>query len=76
MANSTGPQLPTSIVYYLPSNPSALGVAQLLAAQIPTAQTQPMPDPPPLDRPLGAATVALMLGQDAAGRSLADLRPG
>jgi hypothetical protein len=32
-----------------------------------------MPQPPPLDRPLDGATVALMLGQDAAGRPLADV---
>ena len=76
VANSTGPQLQTSIVYYVQADPTALAVAQLLVAQIPTAQTQPMPNPPPLDRPLGAATVALMLGRDAAGRTLADLRPG
>ena len=76
VANSPGPELQVSIIYYLQADPAALPVAQLLAAQIPTAQTQPMPDPPPLDRPLGAATVALMLGRDAAGRSLADLRTG
>jgi hypothetical protein len=35
-----------------------------------------MPDPPPLDRPLNGATVALMLGTDAAGHSLADLATG
>jgi hypothetical protein len=76
VANGTGPRLEQSIIYYLESNPKALGVAQLLAQQIPTAQTLPMPQPPPLDRPLNAATVALMLGRDAAGRSLAELQTG
>jgi len=76
VANSTGAQLQTSIIYFVQADPTALAVAQLLVAQIPTAQTQPMPNPPPLDRPLGAATVALMLGRDAAGRTLADLQTG
>jgi LytR cell envelope-related transcriptional attenuator len=73
VANSTGPQLEQSVIYFVEGNPTALGVARLLAAQIPSAQTLPMPVPPPLDRPLGAATVALLLGRDAAGRPLADL---
>jgi hypothetical protein len=76
VANGTGPRLDQSVIYYLESDPRALGVAQLLAQQIPTAQTRPMPQPPPLDRPLNAATVALMLGKDAAGRSLAELQSG
>ncbi len=76
VANSTGPRIERSIIYYLESDPAALGVAHLLAAQIPTAQVLPMPDPPPLDRPLNRATVALLLGTDAAGRPLAGLRTG
>ena len=44
--------------------------------QIPQAQVQPMPDPPPIDRPLNGATVALMIGRDIAGRPLADLAAG
>jgi hypothetical protein len=72
VANSVGAQLDQSIIYYLPNDPGALGVARLLAAQIPTAQTLPMPAAPPLDRPLGAATVALMLGRDAAGKPLGE----
>jgi hypothetical protein len=76
VANGTGPRLEQSVIYYLESDPKALGVAQLLAEQIPTARTLPMPQPPPLDRPLNAATVALMLGRDAAGRSLAELQTG
>ena len=74
VANTTGPQLERSIVYYLKDDPASLAVARLLAEQIPTAQTLAMPEPPPLDRPLNGATVALLLGRDAAGRSLADLQ--
>jgi hypothetical protein len=73
VANTTGPYLENSVIYYLSGDDAALGVAQLIAEQIPTARTMPMPQPPPLDRPLGGATVALMLGQDAAGRPLAEL---
>ena len=74
VANATGPRLERSVIYYVDGDQGALGVARLLAEQIPTAQTEPMPDPPPLDRPLDAATVALLLGRDAAGRSLAALQ--
>ena len=71
VANATGPRLEQSIIYYLNEDPASLAVARLLAEQIPTAQTLPMPEPPPLDRPLSGASVALLLGRDAAGRELA-----
>ena len=74
VANTTGPRLERSIIYYLEEDPASLAVARLLAEQIPTAQTLAMPEPPPLDRPLNGATVALLLGRDAAGRSLAELQ--
>jgi hypothetical protein len=73
VANSTGPYLERSVIYYLVGDTGAVGVAELIAEQIPTARTMPMPNPPPLDRPLDEATVALMLGVDAAGRPLAEL---
>ena len=72
VANSNGQQLDRSIIYFVEREPAALGVARLLAEQIPTANTVPMPATPPLDRPLGAATVALLLGTDAAGQPLAE----
>ena len=73
VANATSPRLERSVIYYLEEDPASLAVARLLAEQIPTAQTVAMPDPPPLDRPLNGASVALLLGRDAAGRSLAEL---
>jgi LytR cell envelope-related transcriptional attenuator len=73
VANATGPYIERSIIYYLEGDVASQGVALLLAEQIPTARTLPMPDAPPLDRPLNGATVALLLGLDAAGRSLSDL---
>jgi cytoskeletal protein RodZ len=76
VANATGPRLEQSIIYYLEGDPTSLAVARLLADQIPTARTLPMPEPPPLDRPLNGATVALLLGTDAAGRPLAELQTG
>jgi len=72
VANSTGPRLERSVIYYVEGSPAPLAVARLLAEQIPTAQVQPMPARPPLDRPLGDATVALILGLDAAGRALGE----
>jgi hypothetical protein len=76
VANATGPRLEQSVIYYLRGDATALAVARLLAEQIPSVQALPMPEPPPLDRPLNAATVALMLGTDIAGRPLAELRTG
>jgi hypothetical protein len=74
VANGTGPRLERSIIYYVAGDPTPRGVARLLAEEIPTAQVLPMPQEPPLDRSLGDATVALILGRDAAGRSLAELQ--
>jgi hypothetical protein len=76
VANATGPRLEQSIIYYVEGDPVALAVARLLAEQIPTAQTLPLPQPSPLDRPLNGATVVLILGRDAAGRSLTELQTG
>jgi LytR cell envelope-related transcriptional attenuator len=76
VANATGPRLDHSVIYYVPTDPAAQGVARLIAAQIPSAQTLPLPNPPPLDRPLNKATVVLMLGRDTAGRPLAQLQTG
>lgn len=71
--NGTGEQLATSVVYYVDGNPQAVAVATTLAAQILGVQALPMPIPPPVEAGLGDATVVLMLGTDAAGKTLADL---
>jgi hypothetical protein len=76
VANVTGGRLEQSVIYYVAGQPAAEAVARLLSAQVPQAQVAPMPDPPPLDRPLGDATVALLIGRDIAGRPLADLAAG
>jgi hypothetical protein len=76
VANSKGARLDQTVVYFIAGDAAAEGVARVLATQIPQAQVQPMPDPPPIDRPLNGATVALLIGRDIAGRSLADLAAG
>jgi hypothetical protein len=76
VANVTGGRLEQSVIYYVAGQPAAEAVARLLSAQVPQAQVAPMPDPPPLDRPLGDATVALLIGRDIAGRPLAELAAG
>jgi hypothetical protein len=76
VANVTGGRLQQSVIYYIAGQPGAEAVARLLNTQIPQAQLAPMPDPPPLDRPLGDATVALLIGVDIAGQPLAALAAG
>jgi hypothetical protein len=76
VANATGGRLAQSVVYFVAGDAAAEAVARLLATQIPQAQVAPMPDPPPIDRPLNGASVALMIGRDIAGRPLADLAAG
>jgi hypothetical protein len=76
LANAKGGRLEQTVVYYVAGDAAAESVARLLATQIRQAQVQPMPDPPPIDRPLNGATVALMIGRDIAGRSLAELAAG
>jgi LytR cell envelope-related transcriptional attenuator len=76
VANAKGGRLEQTVVYFVAGDAVAEGVARVLSAQIPQAQVEPMPDPPPIDRPLNGATVALMIGRDIAGRSLAGLAAG
>jgi hypothetical protein len=76
VANATGGRLQQSVIYYIAGQSAAEAVARLLNTQIPQAQLAPMPDPPPLDRPLGNATVALLIGVDIAGQPLAALAGG
>lgn len=75
--NSTGDPIPASVVYYVPNDPAALAVAQTLAADLGGVQTAEIVDPRPADGgAVAEATVLLMLGQDAAGRTLAELSAG
>ncbi|CAN5788795.1 MAG: LytR C-terminal domain-containing protein [Ilumatobacteraceae bacterium] len=75
--NSTGDPIPASIVYYAPNDPAALAVAQTLAADLGGVQTAEIVDPRPAEGgAVAEATVLVMLGQDAAGRTLAELAGG
>jgi hypothetical protein len=71
--NTTAEKLSTSIVYYVNGDANAQGVAALVAADMGGLQTAPMPTPPPIDKGLGTSTVLVMVGTDAAGKTLADL---
>ena len=73
--NGTGEQLSASVVYYVPADAAAQAVAQTLAADLGGVSVQPMPTTrPATDGNTGDATVLLMLGTDAANKSLSELR--
>jgi hypothetical protein len=66
-----------SAIYYVTDAPEAKAVAESLAKVLGGVGTlAPMPDPPPTrDGSLGGAGVLLMLGNDKAGKTLAELAP-
>ena len=69
--------LEDSVVYFEPSVPAAEDVANSLATVLGGVDTvAPMPDPPPTrGGELNGADVLLMLGDDKAGKTLAELNP-
>lgn len=76
-ANSTGDPLPTSVVYFAPNDPAAQAVAATIATQFGGVQTGEIPAQRPAEGPdVATATVLVMLGQDAAGKTLAELAGG
>ena len=73
--NSTGEQLSATVVYYVPADAVAQAVAQTLAADLGGVSVQPMPTTRPATAGnTGDATVLVMLGTDAANKSLSELR--
>jgi hypothetical protein len=73
--NGTGEQLSASVVYYVPADAAAQAVAQTLAADLGGVSVQPMPATrPATSGSTGDATVLLLLGTDAANKSLSELR--
>ena len=76
-ASSTINVLDASVIYYVSANPSAQVVANSLATVVGgVATVAPMPDVPPTqDGALNGAEVLLMLGNDKAGKTLAELAP-
>jgi hypothetical protein len=75
--NATGGNLDTSIVYYVVGDAAAQAVAQSIANDLGGVQIAEMPTPRPAEGgSVETVTVLLMLGTDAAGRTLADLSAG
>jgi hypothetical protein len=73
--NGTGPKLATSVVFYDPANPSAQPVANSVATLMGGIAVQALPTPIPitggaLDSGVG---VLVMLGNDKAGKTLAQM---
>ncbi|MGH9272530.1 MAG: LytR C-terminal domain-containing protein [Ilumatobacteraceae bacterium] len=76
-ADSTGDALPASIIYFAPNDPVAQAVATTMAAQFGGVQTGEIPAERPAEgADVATATVLVMLGQDAAGKTLAELAGG
>ena len=67
--------LEVSVIYFEPSNPAAQTVANSLATVLGgVATVAPMPETPPTrDGTLNGADVLLMLANDKAGKTLAEL---
>lgn len=76
-ASATINDLDVSVIYYVTTNPSAQVVANSLATVLGgVGSVAPMPDVPPTrDGTLNGAEVLLMLGNDKAGKTLAELAP-
>jgi hypothetical protein len=76
-SSATINDLDVSVIYFVPTNPAAEDVANSLATVVGGVATiAPMPDVPPTrDGTLNGAEVLLMLGNDKAGKTLAELAP-
>lgn len=76
-ASVTINDLDVSVIYYVSTNPSAQAVADSLATVLGgVGSVAPMPDVAPTrDGTLNGADVLLMLGNDKAGKTLAELAP-
>ena len=75
--NGIGENLTASIVYYLAGDPAAQAVAQSIATEFGGVQVAELPVPPPAEGGgVAGATVLVMLGSDAAGKTLAELSGG
>lgn len=76
-ANASVGDLEVSVIYFDVSNPTAQAVADSLAIALGGVESVlPLPDAPlTADGTLNGATVLLMLGEDKANRTLAELNP-
>ena len=74
--DSTEGQQDTSLVYFARDDAAARATAESIARDMGGLQVQRMPGEPPVaGGDLGNATVLVMLGTDAAGKTLAELNP-
>lgn len=73
--DSSEGQQDTSLVYFARGDQPARATAESVARDMGGLQVQRMPAEPPVTGEIGNATVLVMLGTDAAGKTLAELNP-
>jgi LytR cell envelope-related transcriptional attenuator len=74
--DATGADIDTSVVYFVRGAPGARETALSLAADLGGVRARRMPAEIPVSGgDIGDGTVLLMLGRDAAGKTLAELNP-
>ena len=73
--DSSEGQQDTSLVYFARGDQAARATAESVARDMGGLRVQRMPAEPPITGEIGNATVLVMLGTDAAGKTLAELNP-
>jgi LytR cell envelope-related transcriptional attenuator len=73
--DSSEGQMDNSVIYFVRSDRDARATAESVARDMGGLRVQRMPEDPPITGDLGNATVLVMLGTDAAGKTLAELNP-
>jgi hypothetical protein len=73
--DSSEGQMDNSVIYFVRGDRNARGTAESMANDMGGLRVRAMPEEPPITGELGNATVLLMLGTDAAGKTLAELNP-
>ena len=73
--DSSEGQMDNSVIYFVRGDRNARGTAESVAEEMGGLRVRAMPEEPPITGELGNATVLVMLGTDAAGKTLAELNP-
>jgi LytR cell envelope-related transcriptional attenuator len=73
--DSSEGQMDNSVIFFVRGDRDARDTAESVARDMGGLRVQRMPDEPPITGELGNATVLVMLGTDAAGKTLAELNP-
>jgi hypothetical protein len=73
--DSSEGQQDTSLVYFARGDQQARATAESVARDMGGLRVQRMPAEPPVTGEIGNATVLVLLGTDAAGKTLAELNP-